>query len=126
MIVGLSYYYSPKAAALTKSNNDLFEEQTDIINNRKISGINNLLRRMQKISLSRAKLDSKFNLCIQLIVYGSVTALLTYYVMFNNVTIGSVFSTYRYLFEFCSSLIGIPFVITSYLQIKDVIKRLEE
>lgn len=125
-IIGLSYYYSPKAAELTKKNNDLSEEQSDIISSRKISSINNLLRRIQKISLSKAELDSRFNLSIQTIVYGSVTALLTYYVMFNSVTIGSVFSTYRYMFEFCSSLMGVPFIVTSYLQIKDVIKRLEE
>jgi len=125
-LAGLSYNYSPKAAELTKAGNDLSEDQSDVVSSRKISLINNLLRASQKLSIRRAKLDAGFSLSIQGIVYGSVTALLTYYVMFNKVTIGSVFSTYRYMFDFCNSLIGVPFIVTSYLQIKDVIKRLEE
>lgn len=125
LILGASYYYSPKLAALTSLNNDISEEQTDIIDTRKISKINNLLRRSQKIALIRATVDSKFSLWIQAIVYGSVTVLLTYYVMYNKVTVGSVFSTYRYMFDFCNALLGMPTIITSYINIKDVIKRLE-
>jgi ABC-type multidrug transport system fused ATPase/permease subunit len=124
-IVGASYYYSPKLAAMTALNNDISEEQTDIIATRMIRGINNLLRRGQKISIKRAYIDSKFSLWIQAIVYGSVTALLTYYVMYNKVTVGSVFSTYRYMFDFCNALLGLPTILTSYINIKDVVKRLE-
>ena len=124
-IVGASYYYSPKLAAMTALNNDISEEQTDIIGKRKISGINNLLRRGQKIAIKRAYIDSKFGLWIQAIVYGSVTALLTYYVMYSKVTVGSVFSTYRYMFDFCNALLGLPSILTSYINIKDVVKRLE-
>jgi ABC-type bacteriocin/lantibiotic exporter with double-glycine peptidase domain len=120
-----TYYYSPKLASLTGMNNDISEEQTEIINTRNISNINNLLRRCQKISILRSRVDSKFSLWIQTIVYGSVTALLTYYVMYNTVTVGSVFSTYRYMFDFCNSLLGLPTIVTSYINIKDVIKRLE-
>ena len=108
-----------------KLNNDISEEQTDIIATRKISGINNLLRRAQKISIKRAYIDSEFSLWIQAVVYGSVTALLTYYVMYNKVTVGSVFSTYRYMFDFCNALLGLPTILTSYINIKDVVKRLE-
>lgn len=124
-IVGASYYYSPKLAAMTSLNNDISEEQTEVIATRKIGGINNLLRRGQKIAIKRAYIDSKFGLWIQAIVYGSVTALLTYYVMYNKVTIGSVFSTYRYMFDFCNALLGLPMILTSYINIKDVVKRLE-
>ena len=124
-IIGASYYYSPKLAAMTSLNNDLSEEQTDIIGSRKISSVNNLLRRGQKIAIIRSRIDSKFSLWIQAIVYGSVTALLTYYVMYNEVTVGSVFSTYRYMFDFCNALLGIPMIISSYINIQDVIKRLE-
>lgn len=125
LIMCATYYYSPKLASLTGMNNDISEEQTEIINTRNISNINNLLRRSQKIAVLRSKVDSKFSLWIQTIVYGSVTALLTYYVMYNTVTVGSVFSTYRYMFDFCNSLLGIPTIVTSYINIKDVIKRLE-
>ena len=124
-IIGASYYYSPKLAAMTKLNNDISEEQTDIIANRKIGAVNNLLRRGQKIAVKSAYINSEFGLWIQGIVYGSVTALLTYYVMYNTVTIGSVFSTYRYMFDFCNALLGLPMIITSYINIKDVVKRLE-
>lgn len=124
-IVGASYYYSPKLGVMTSLNNDLSEEQTEIIGSRNISKVNNLLRRGQKISIMRSLIDSKFSLWIQAIVYGSVTALLTYYVMYNEVTVGSVFSTYRYMFDFCNALLGIPMIISSYINIKDVIKRLE-
>jgi ABC-type bacteriocin/lantibiotic exporter with double-glycine peptidase domain len=124
-IVGASYYFSPKLAALTSLNNDISEEQTDIIATRNISGVNNLLRRVQKIAIRRSYIDSNFGLWIQSIVYGSVTALLTYYVMNNKVTVGSVFSTYRYMFDFCNALLGLPMILTSFINIKDVIKRLE-
>ena len=124
-IVGASYYYSPKLAAMTKLNNDISEEQTDIIGSRKIGSVNNLLRRGQKIAIKTAYINSKFSLWIQAIVYGSVTGLLTYYVIHNKVTVGSVFSTYRYMFDFCNALLGLPMILTSYINIKDVVKRLE-
>ena len=124
-IVGASYYYSPKLAAMTALNNDISEEQTDIIGKRKIGGVNNLLRRGQKIAIKRAYIDSNFGVWIQAIVYGSVTALLTYYVMYSKVTVGSVFSTYRYMFDFCNALLGLPMILTSYINIKDVVRRLE-
>ena len=124
-IVGVSYYYSPKLAELTRLTNDISEEQTEIITSRKIGGINNLLRRSQKIAIKNSYISSNFNLWLQAIVYGSVTALLTYYVMFSKVTVGSVFSTYRYMFDFCNALLGLPAILTSYINIKDVIKRLE-
>lgn len=125
LIIGTSYYYSPKLASFTKLNNDISEEQTDVINTGNISKINNLLRRGQKIAIQRSVVDSRFSLWVQTIVYGSITGLLTYYVMNNNVTVGSVFSTYRYMFDFCNALLGLPTIITSYLNIKDVVKRLE-
>jgi hypothetical protein len=125
LILGVSSYYSPKIAAVTSLNNDLSEEQTEIINTRKISAVNNLLKRGQKLSIKLSVVDSKFSIWIQAIVYGSVTALLTYYVMYNKVSVGSVFSTYRYMFDFCNALLGMPVIITSYINIKDVIKRLE-
>lgn len=124
-IVITSNYYSPKLAAMTKLNNDISEEQTDIISKRKISGVNNLLRRGQKIAIKSAYINSNFGLWLQAIVYGSVTALLTYYVMYSKVSIGSVFSTYRYMFDFCNALLGLPSIITSYINIKDVVRRLE-
>jgi ABC-type multidrug transport system fused ATPase/permease subunit len=125
LILGVSFYYSPKIAEITSLNNDLSEEQTEIIGTRKISSVNNLLKRGQKLSIKLSVVDSKFSIWIQGIVYGSVTALLTYYVMYNKVSVGSVFSTYRYMFDFCNALLGLPTILTSYINIKDVIKRLE-
>jgi ABC-type bacteriocin/lantibiotic exporter with double-glycine peptidase domain len=123
--LGATFYYSPKIANITSQYNDLSEEQTDVISTRKISSINNLLKRGQHLSLKLSGIDAKFSIWIQGIVYGSVTALLTYYVMYNNVSVGSVFSTYRYMFDFCNALLGVPTIITSYINIKDVIQRLE-
>lgn len=125
LILGATFYYSPKIANITSQYNDLSEEQTDVISTRNISSINNLLKRGQHLSLKLSGIDAKFSIWIQGIVYGSVTALLTYYVMYNNVSVGSVFSTYRYMFDFCNALLGVPTIITSYINIKDVIKRLE-
>lgn len=125
LILGVTFYYSPKIANITSQYNDLSEEQTDVISTRNISSINNLLKRGQHLSLKLSGIDSKFSIWIQGIVYGSVTALLTYYVMYNNVSVGSVFSTYRYMFDFCNALLGVPTIITSYINIKDVIQRLE-
>ena len=125
LILGATFYYSPKIANITSQYNDLSEEQTDVISTRNISSINNLLKRGQHLSLKLSNIDAKFSIWIQAIVYGSVTALLTYYVMYNNVSVGSVFSTYRYMFDFCNALLGVPTIITSYINIKDVIQRLE-
>jgi hypothetical protein len=125
LILGATFYYSPKIANITSQYNDLSEEQTDVISTRNISSINNLLKRGQHLSLKLSGIDAKFSIWIQGIVYGSVTALLTYYVMYNNVSVGSVFSTYRYMFDFCNALLGVPTIITSYINIKDVIQRLE-
>ena len=125
LIIIVTAYFSPKIANITSQYNDLSEEQTDVISTRKISSINNLLKRGQKLSLKLSGLDAKFSIWIQAIVYGSVTALLTYYVMYNKVSVGSVFSTYRYMFDFCNALLGLPTILTSYINIKDVIQRLE-
>ena len=108
----VSYYFSPKIAEITKASNDISEEQTEIINHRKISLVNNLLRRRQILSIKLSNLDT-------------VTALLTYYVVFNTVSVGSVFSTYRYLFDFVAAVSILPQIIISFINIKDVIKRLE-
>jgi ABC-type multidrug transport system fused ATPase/permease subunit len=121
----VSYYFSPKIAAITKDSNDISEEQTEIINHRKISLVNNLLKRKQLLSIKLSNLDAKFFFLIQLIAYGTVTTLLTYYVVFNTVSVGSVFSTYRYLFDFVASVSILPHIIISFINIKDVIKRLE-
>jgi ABC-type multidrug transport system fused ATPase/permease subunit len=125
LILGATFYYSPKIASITSLYNDLSEEQTDVVATRKLSSINNLLRRGQHLSLKLSSVDAKFSIWIEGIVYGSVAALLTYYVMYNKVSVGSVFSTYRYMFDFCNALLGLPTIITSYINIKDVIKRLE-
>lgn len=121
----VTIYFMPKITELTMALNDITEDQTEVIAQRKISLINNLLRRGQKLSIKMSNVNAKFSVLIQLIAYGTVTGLLTYYVMFNTVTVGGAFSTYRYLFDFCVAVTYIPMVISSFINIKDVIKRLE-
>lgn len=123
--IGVTYYFTPKIKVITKESNDLSEHQSDAINTRNISVVNNLLRNKQKLSVKSSNLDAKFFFMIQLIAYGTVTALITYYVLTHNVTVGGVFSTYRYLFDFCIAISYIPILIPSLINIKDVIKRLE-
>ena len=115
IIIALSYYFTPKIAKITKERNNLEEEQTQIVTTRKIRFINNLLRKRQKLSILDVKISTQYNVFIQIVVYLTVTVLLTYYVMNNEVTIGSVFSTYRYMFDFCSSVIGLTYTITSVI-----------
>jgi len=126
LIVFVSFYFSPKLADVAKLTNDVSEEQTEIVSSREVNRINNLLRRSRQLQIKASKINEKFGFWIQFIVYGSVTALLTYYVMYNKVTVGSVFSTYRYMFDFCNALLGLPNLIISFLNIKDVIRRLEK
>jgi hypothetical protein len=121
----VTYYFTPKITLITKESNDLSEHQSDIVNTRKISLVNNLLRSRQKLSIKYSNLDAKFSFLVQFIAYGTVTSLITYYVLTNNVTVGGVFSTYRYLFDFCISVSYIPSLIPSLINIKDVIKRLD-
>jgi ABC-type bacteriocin/lantibiotic exporter with double-glycine peptidase domain len=125
LVLGLSYYFSPKIAKITQARNDISEEQTDVVATLKMRFINNLLRKKQKLDIKSVKLNAKYYILIEIIIYASVTALLTYYVMNNNVTIGSVFSTYRYMFDFSNAVIGLNYIIPSFINIKDVIKRLE-
>lgn len=125
LILLLSYYFTPKIARITKDRNDISEEQTDIVATLKMNFINNLLRRKQKLDIKSVKLNAKYFILIQMIAYFAVTLLLTYYVMFSKVTIGSVFSTYQYMFDFCNAIVGITYVIPSFINIKDVINRLE-
>ena len=124
-IIGLSYYFSPKIANITKQRNDISEEQTDIVSSLKINLINNLLRRKQKLDIKSVKLNAKFFISIEMVAYFFITVLLGYYVITAKVTIGSVFSTYRYMFDFCNAVIGITYVIPSFINIKDVVKRLD-
>lgn len=121
----ISYYFTPKIGAITKLSNDISEEQTQIVNERNITLLNNLLRRKQKLTIKLSNIDAKFFFLIQFVAYGTVTSLLTYYVAFNPVSVGSVFSTYRYLFDFVVSVSIVPTLLTSFINIKDVIKRLE-
>lgn len=125
LILLLSYYFSPKIAKITKSRNDISEEQTDIVSTLKMRFINNLLRRKQKLDIKSVKINAQYFIFIEMIAYLSVTILLTYYVMYNKVTIGSVFSTYRYMFDFSNAVIGLTYIIPSFINIKDVINRLE-
>jgi hypothetical protein len=125
LTLGVTYYYSPKIAKITMLNNDLSEEQTEIISSRKISLVNDFLRRGQALKIKLSNLDAKFSLLIQIVAYGTVTSLITYYVVTNNVTVGGAFSTYRYLFDFCIAIASVPSIIESFINIKDVIKRLE-
>jgi ABC-type multidrug transport system fused ATPase/permease subunit len=121
----VTIYYSPIIAKITEQINDISEEQTEVISTRKVSFINNLLRKSQKLSIKSSNIQAKYFLWIQIIAYGTVTSLLTYYVVNNTVTVGGVFSTYRYLFDFCISISHIPVLIASFINIRDVIKRLE-
>ena len=116
--------FGPDMGELTKKSNDIVEEQTDIVNERKISIINNFLKRKQKLMIDFSNLTAKYHAIIQIISYGTVTFLITYYVLFNDVTVGGVFSTYRYLFDFCITVSNLPVLMWSYVNIKDVIQRL--
>lgn len=123
--LSISYYFTPKITNVTKDKNDISEEQTNVICSLKMSLINDLLRRKQKLDIKSTKINAKYYIFIEMIAYISITLLLGYYVMFNKVTIGSVFSTYRYMFDFANSVIGITCVIPSLINIKDVINRLK-
>lgn len=126
LTVTVTYIYSPQISNLTRKNNDLIEVQTQTVNERNIASLNNLLRTIQKLSIDFSNLQAKYYALIQIIAYGTVTFLITYYVVFNQVTVGSVFSTYRYLFDFCGAVSNIPVLIWSFANIRDVIKRLDE
>jgi ABC-type bacteriocin/lantibiotic exporter with double-glycine peptidase domain len=122
----VSYYFSPKIRKVTKKINDVVEEQTDIVTSLNIRSINNLLRRRQKLFIKQSNIYANFGGVIQIISYTLITCMLVYYVTNYNVTIGSVFSTYRYMFDFCNAVIGITYIIPEIINIKDVIRRLDE
>ena len=121
----VSYYFTPKIQKVTKKINDVVEEQTDIVTSLNIRSINNLLRRRQKLFIKQSNIYANFGGVIQIISYTLITTMLVYYVTNYDVTIGSVFSTYRYMFDFCNAVIGITYIIPEIINIKDVIRRLD-
>lgn len=121
----VSYYFTPKIQKVTKKINDVVEEQTDIVTSLNIRSINNLLRRRQKLFIKQSNIYANFGGVIQIISYTLITSMLVYYVTNYDVTIGSVFSTYRYMFDFCNAVIGITYIIPEIINIKDVIRRLD-
>ena len=115
-----------KYKKVTKKINDVVEEQTDIVTSLNIRSINNLLRRRQKLFIKQSNIYANFGGAIQIISYTLITTMLVYYVTNYDVTIGSVFSTYRYMFDFCNAVIGITYIIPEIINIKDVIRRLDD
>lgn len=120
-----SYYFVPKLTKITKLSNNLVERQTDIIVSKNKDNISYFFATFKKLAIKMSVIDAKFSFFIQFIVYGTVTSLLTYYIMYNTVTVGKAFSTYRYLFDFSTAIIMLPNIIESYINIKDVLRRLE-
>ena len=122
----VSYYFSPKIRLVTKKLNDVVEEQTHIVTSLNIKWINNLLRRRQKLMISQSNIYANFGGAVQIISYSLITCMLIYYVTNYDVTIGSVFSTYRYMFDFCNAVIMMTTIVPEIINIKDVIRRLDE
>ena len=121
-----TWYFSPKIKKITRDINDVVEDQTEIVTSMNIRFINNLLRRKQKLFIRQSNVYANFGGIIQIISYAAVTFQLVYYVTNYDVTIGSVFSTYRYMFDFCNAVIGITNIIPAIIDIKDVIRRIDE
>ena len=116
----------PKIKKITRDINDVVEDQTEIVTSMNIRFINNLLRRKQKLFIRQSNVYANFDGIIQIISYATVTFQLVYYVTNYDVTIGSVFSTYNYMFDFCNAVIGITNIIPAIIDIKDVIRRIDE
>jgi hypothetical protein len=125
-IIGLSFYFSPKLSKLTIKRNNLNERQVHIINKRVMFQIGRFLDLNRKISIRFSNISAKYNMCIQIAVYFTVTTLLFYYITRGNVTVGSTFSTYRYMFDFCNAVLMLPHLFITWTNLKDVLSRLAD
>jgi ABC-type bacteriocin/lantibiotic exporter with double-glycine peptidase domain len=126
VILGISLYYSPKLSKLTKKSNNLNEKQVYILNKRVAQQLMRFLGMSQKIRVKFSNISAKYNMWIQISVYCTVTALLFYYITRGNVTVGSTFSTYRYMFDFCNSVLMLPHLFITWANLKDVLSRLSD
>jgi ABC-type multidrug transport system fused ATPase/permease subunit len=126
IILCFSMYYSPKLSKLTIKRNNLHEKQVSVINKRITFQLERFLLLNRKISIKFSNISSKYNMWIQVSVYFTVTALLFYYISCGNVTVGSTFSTYRYMFDFCNSVLMLPHLFITWMNLKDVLSRLSK
>jgi len=126
VILGMSLYFSPKLSKLIKKRNTLNEKQVSILNRRITHQLKNFLELHRKISIKFSNISAKYNMCIQIAVYFTVTTLLFFYITRGNVTVGSTFSTYRYMFDFCNSVLMLPHLFITWTNLKDVLSRLSD
>lgn len=123
LIFCLSLYFSPKIAKVIIQRNNYNEKQVNIIEGRLLFQLNRFLEANRLLSIKYSNISAKYNLCIQVICYTAVTALLFLYITMGNVTVGNTFSTYRYMFDFCNSILILPNLFTTWVNLKDVISR---
>lgn len=115
--------YTPKIAEITNKQNNLHEEQLDVFKSRKTNILNNFLRRKYKLAINISNVYAMYTVYLHFIAYATVTILLFLYIIYEDVTVGNTFSTYKYLFEFVSAVATIPGIINSFINLKDVLKR---
>lgn len=124
--LGISKMIVPKLTEIRKRSNDLNESQTNILTGRNIIRFNRLTTLKQLLSLRNSYISAIFFVLIQLVAYGTVSILILYYIINLDITVGSTFSTYRYLFEFCGSITVLPNIISNVINLKDILNRFEE
>ncbi len=123
LIVCLSFYFSPRIAGVTIKRNNYNEKQVSVFSGKVLFQLNRFLEANRLLSVKYSNISAKYNLCIQFIVYSTVTTLLFVYVTSDNVTVGSTFSIYRYMFDFCTSALMLPNLFTVWVNLKDIISR---
>lgn len=123
--MGISKLIVPKLTEIRKRTNNLNEAQTNILSTRNFIRFIRLTDLKQLLSLRSSFINAIFFALIQIVAYGTVSVLILYYIMNIDITVGSTFSTYRYLFEFCGSITVLPNLISNVINLKDVMNRFE-
>jgi ABC-type multidrug transport system fused ATPase/permease subunit len=123
LIVMLSFYFSPRIAKVTILRNNYNEKQVSVFSGKILFQLNRFLEANRLLSIKYSNITAKYNLYIQAICYSAVTILLFVYIAMGNITVGSTFSTYRYMFDFCNSVLILPSLFTVWVNLKDVISR---
>jgi ABC-type multidrug transport system fused ATPase/permease subunit len=125
----ITLYYYKKNRTITKLSNDLNEQVVEKVKTKDISIINSFLNRQRKVDILHSNVQGHNWTSIFVIKYLFLSICLIVYIKFGITdiknSVGDIMALYLYLQSFLSAFYSIPILISEYLSIKDITKRLE-
>jgi ABC-type multidrug transport system fused ATPase/permease subunit len=125
----IALYYYKKNRTITKLSNDLNEQVVERIKTKDIGIINSFLNRQRKVDILHSNVQGHNWTAIFVIKYLFLSLCLIIYIKYGikdvKNSVGDIMALYLYLQNFLTAFYSIPALISEYLSIKDITKRLE-